>query len=437
MKKLLSLIIGFVVVGIAQAQTIQTMLLKNGSVLHGYVEQAMDGMLLFHTDSAMIIVENKNVEYQETYCNASSLESSWLKWAEKNDMLEGAGSTRRLRLEDIIIRGASDNMVLDSAAVADDAENFNAAIEKKRHITHVRVLEKGIKVKYLELTPNSYTMSWNDVSIIKTKRRAKAMLSGIDCTYQLRNGLTYDGQPADETMNTLSLYMKGDVMQTFDINDVVKYTYHPLNTEQNIFEQSELLDIVEKNSGQEVKGIIIEQNYSSNKDEENYILIQQESGAIQSIKMSDYKGNRKERNEKYSPLYDIKLQEGEVAVNGNKMRFVNVKEEKDMVVLDSICATNIVERSKIGSTKVVVQYRLAANNNVEVYQLVKLTKSMVKKRGSVYGFSYRSLADATCRAINVKTSTNGVTTAEYIVNGDAPVALYDAIKKRAIPITIK
>ena len=291
-------------------------------------------------------------------------------------------------------------------------------------------------VKYLEMTPNTYTLIWDDIASIQIDKRPKTALSGINCKYSLRSGETCDGQQAGETENTLSLYTTGGVVQTYNIDDVIKYNFYPINPKQDIFEQSELLDVIKRrNNASDIEGIIIEQSYSSDKDEENYVLIQQESGAVQSVKISEMIETQKKKNNRYHPLYDILLKEGDFTINRQKFQFVNVKESEDIMKLDSICFSNVVSKGENG-TSIIVEYRDSNGGNVIPFQLVKVTKGVVKKH-TIYSFNYKDLVNSVTQPTSVTTSINQTTKAEYLINGQGVYALYDAKKHRAIPIIIK
>ncbi len=411
--------------GMAKAVIVQHLTLKNGTVMHGYMQQAVNGKLTFHSDEALVMVNNVKIHSTEQQVSIAHLDSAWINWAEKNDAFIGVGEKRTMALNTITFES--------DASKADSSFIYN--LKQKSSLTNVKILEEGVNLKYLELTPNIYTFTWNDVASIKIDRRPKTALTGIDCIYKLRSGEEYDGQPAGETANTLSLYLKNGMIRSFNIADVVKYTFHPINPDIDIFQQSELLDVVNTHSGP-IKGIIIEQNYSSQKDSENYILVQQESGAIQSIKMSDYEGSMKEENPKFKMLCDVLLKEGEFQVNRKHFKMVQVKEDKDFLVLDSLCLTNLIDKAADGRTRVCVEYSQAGAANVEKYQLVKVSKADVKKK-VYYGFSYKDLVNNIVRPQEISTSVNQTTKVEYFVNGQGVYALYDAAKHCAIPIIIK
>lgn len=415
MKKIFSIIafaLGFA--GSAEADIVQKIYLKNGSVLSGYIQkQDGNGNLTFHTDIAEICLKSKDatISNEKNY-NIKDLGKAWIDWAEKNDEFEGVGDSRTLMLADVS--------------------------SKNKSVSRVKILERGEVVKYLEMAPNTYRIAWKDVASIKGEPRSKTALSGINRIYQLRSGMEFEGQYAEENDSVLTLYLNNRVRQSFKINDVVKCTFRPINPNQDIFAQSPLLDIVKTKSGAETKGIIIEQNYTSDKDTENYFLVQQQSGAIQSIKLSEIAETRKEENPKYDPKYDILLKEGDVVINRQEVSLVNIKEQGDNIVFDSLSNKVVIDREANNNTKVTVEYRSANGSNLEVYQLVKVSKYTDKKgKESYYYFSYRDLVNATVRPASLETSVNHTTKAEYIVGGQGVFALYDAKSKKAIPYTIK
>ena len=415
MKKILSFIaFALAFAGSAEAVIVQKIYLKDGSVLSGYIQkQDGNGNLTFHSDNAEICLKSKDatISNEKNY-NVKDLSKAWVDWAEKNEEFEGIGDNRTLFLADVT--------------------------SKTKSVTRVKILERGEVVKYLEMNPNTYMIPWKEVVSIKGEPRSKTALSGINRIYQLKSGMEFEGQYAEENDSMLTLYLGNRVRQSFKINDVVKYTFRPINPNQDIFAQSQLLDVVKTKNGAEAKGIIIEQNYTSNKDTENYFLVQQQSGAIQSIKLSEIAETQKEENPKYDPKFDILLKEGDVVINRQEVVQVGVKEQEDNIVLDSIVKKVLIAKDANNNTKVIVEYRTATAANVETYQLVRVSKHTDKKgKETLYYFSYRDLVNATVRPVSLETSVNHTTKAEYIVGGQGFFALYDAKSKKAIPFVIK
>ncbi len=415
MKKILSLVaFTLAFVGSAEAVVVQKIYLKDGSVLSGYIQkQDANGNLTFHSDNAEICLKSKDatISNEKNY-NIKDLGNAWVDWAEKNEEFEGIGDNRTLFLADVT--------------------------SKTKSVTRVKIMERGEVVKYLEMTPNTYLIPWKEVVSIKGEPRSKTALSGINRIYQLKSGMEFEGQYAEENDSMLTLYLSNRVRQSFKINDVVKYTFRPINPNQDIFAQSELLDVVKSKNGAETKGIIIEQNYTSSKDAENYFLVQQQSGAIQSIKVSEIAETRKEENPKFDPKFDILLKEGDVVINRQEVLKVDVKEKEENLVLDSIGNKVVINKDANNNTKVTVEYRNVGGTNLETYQLVRVSKHTDKKsKETIYFFSYRDLVNTTVRPVSLETSVNHTTKAEYIVGGQGIFALYDVKSKKAIPFTIK
>lgn len=415
MKKILSIMVAaLAIAGSAEAVIVQKIYLKDGSVLSGYIQKQDDnGNLTIHSDVAEICLKsNQAIISNEKNYTVGELDKNWVEWAEKNEAFEGTGNQRTLYLADVT--------------------------SKSKTVAKVKIIERGELVRYLEMSPDIYTIPWKDVLAIKGEKRCKTALSGINRIFQLKSGMEFEGQYAEETDSLLTLYLNNGIRQSFKINDVIKYTFRPINPNQDIFAQSELLNIVKTKNGNETKGIIIEQNYTSAKDSENYFLVQQPSGAIQSIKVSDILETRKEENPKFDPKFDVLLKEGEVLINRQEVVMTGITEKGENSVLDSLSEKVVIKKDPQNNTRVTVEYRNANGANIEAYQVVKVNKIENKKeKNTMYGVSYRDLVNSTIRPVSVETSVNHTTKAEYIVGGQGTFALYDAKNKKAIPFIIK
>jgi len=415
MKKIASFIIlALAFASSAQAVIVQKIYMKDGSVLSGYIQKQDDnGNLTFHSDIAEICLKSKDVTISnEKNYSVNELDKAWVDWAEENEAFEGAGNNRTLYMADVT--------------------------SKSKTVSRVKIIERGELVRYLQMTPDVYLIAWKDVMAIKGEKRSKTALSGINRIFQLKSGMEFEGEYAEETDSLLTLYLNNGIRQSFKINDVIKYTFRPINPNQDIFAQSELLNIVKTKNGNETKGIIIEQNYTSNNDTENYFLVQQQSGAIQSIKLSDIVETRKEENPKFDPKFDVLLKEGDVLINRQEVFITSISEKGENNVLDSLSEQVVIKKDPQNNTRVTVEYRNANGANVEAYQVVKVNKIENKKeKKTVYGVSYRDLVNSTIRPVSIETSVNHTTKAEYIVGGQGVFALYDAKNKKAIPFIIK
>lgn len=438
MKRIFSIILcALAAYSVSGAEIVQKVELKNGSVLEGYIQsQDGSGKMTVHTEKALIIVNSNNADVFDRQVKYNQLDQAWKDWAAEHDAFSGTGDNRILTLNEVSFKEDQNDSVMVDPVVNLKGMNFERYLIKGMHSTNnVKVLERGVTVKYLELTPNSYVVAWSDIKAIRSDRRQKTALSGINRIYELKNGRTYEGQYAGETDNSLSLYMDNGMVQSFKSSDVVKYTFRPINPEQDIFEQSPLVDIIRTARGAVVRGIILEQNYASKKDSENLFLIQTPSGAIQTIKVSEIVELRKEENPKYAPKFDLMLNNGDVVINRKPVNFVKVTEEDDVLVLDSI-GKMILKTDANGKAQISVEYRLDDYSGLEAFQLVKVTETKVKKQMK-YSFSYKDLVNAVTHAKNIETSVNKTTKAEYELYRKGVYALYDAKKKRAIPFIVQ
>ena len=436
MKKIIVyVVLSVLYISIAKAVVVQKVYLKNGSVLNGYIQkQDKNDNITFRSESAIICVSGKNATTTDRVYKINDLDKKWIEWAEKNDAFNGVGDSRTLTLNEVIFNhsnGYDDN---DSIAVIDDDMGV---FENEFKISHpsvmkVRVLEKGLNIKYLELTPNTYNFSWEDIESVKADKRDKTALSGIDRIYQLKNGQEVRGQYAGESYNTLSLYTKSGMVETFDIDNVTKYFYKPLNANQDIMEQSELVDVVRtKNSGT-FRGIIVERNFVEGS---NYLIIQQQTGASQMLKFADILEYTKEENSEFKPKFDILLKEGEVVINRVATDSVGVVKKGSTLILDSINHKVVVPKES-GTTKIVVEYYNPKHQSSDHLILVKVDKSIVKKK-NVYSFSADIFDMKKFSAQGSETSVNNTTRVEYVDEGQGVFALYDQNNKKAMPFIVK
>ena len=132
-KTLLTLFLMASMAVASQAQIVQTMTLKNGSVLYGYTKSQKPGSnSVFTSEKAVIVMDGKTVKeiipHKAAYKNLSE---EWKKWAEENEVLYGLGDSREMTLSTIV-----DNT--------------------GHRISDVYILEKGQSVKYVEFSKHEY-----------------------------------------------------------------------------------------------------------------------------------------------------------------------------------------------------------------------------------------------------------------------------------------
>lgn len=387
------------------ATIVQKVTLKDGSVLEGYIMMQRPGASLqFSTDRAEIILPDSLVsDVQENHISFDRLAPEWKKWADENDAFEGEGAGKTFVLHTIVKK---DNT----------------------RVNNVRLLERGARYKYLELSPSTHNLSWDAISVIRYMKRERNMINGLNRTYMLKNGASIEGQYIEEIPGkTVSVVDASGYVNVIDANDILKFTVEKVNSQQNIIAQSPLIDVLVTDNIIQHKGIIVEQNYNN---EANYLLLQNENGATESIRFNDITEYRKEVNAKYEPLYDILLREGELVINRQKVSSVSVVDRDSFmeVNLDS-CKLSIEYESP--QTEIVVEANLKNSGFSQQFSLVKVADKFIKKTG-YKGFSYEDLVTRNIQPSSIVTSANNTTKIIYVVRDKGYYAIYDSKSKSVI-----
>lgn len=436
MKKIIALILACVSIQ-AHAIVVQTVRLKNGSELNGYIQQQdRNDNITFKSDNATIVVDGVNVvSSSETSYKPFQIDQKWRDWAIRNDGYNVNGKDTTIILSDIRF-GRS----VDAGGKQDNnwlLDNFNGG-----NINGVKILEKGSKVKYLDMTQRDYRFNWSDVESITAAKRPKTMLSGIDRTYTLKDGKTYTGQYAGEGNNTLSLYGKDGMIQTFDIDDVVMYEYKGINPDQTLFEQSELLDIVVKNDNNRYEGVITQRDFREGNE---YLVLQRRDNSIVTVKLGDIKEFIREENKDRNLIEDVILKDGEYKINRLAADTVGTSKVGTYIVLDTLLQTTVI-KSTGGNARVYLEYNNTdrlPTNNITLVKLKSIVIEENKKKKSEesepsrYGFSADIFEMSKINPVSEATSVNGTTRLDYDIPSTGAYAFYDSSIHKAMPFIVK
>lgn len=413
MKVIKTFLFGFALIaGLAtvSAQDLLTVVLKNGTELTGFISRQRPGEnFSFSTSKAVVLLPNKDVKsIVDNEIKVGSLSQEWKKWAEENDAFEGDGNNRTLLLSDIIYTDGS--------------------------INRVRVLERGAKVRYLELSPNTYSLSWDTIEVVKAERRPKLLLSGVNRRYKLTSGMEYEGQYIEEVPGeTMSLLRDNGVIEVFKTEEVIKDNRLKINPNQTLLEQSDLIDIVQMKNGSNHRGIIFERNYSENNNITNdYLLIQLDNGTTMSINLADIVEYRKEKNPNYKPITDIELAKDEAAINRNVSMLMPTEEVSGIVTVNTD-SLKIAVFSSIPQT-ITAEFNMD-NAKAQQLKLVRIRKYQDKKaKNTYYGFTFEDMVKNAILPKSVETSVNGISKLEYTLpNGGTGIyGIYDPLTNNII-----
>lgn len=393
MKVTKALLFGFALLAglTASAQDNLTVVLKDGTELTGYISRQRPGEdFSFTTSKAIVFLPSKDVKsIVDSKVKITSLSPEWIEWAEKNDAYDGTGNARTLMLSDIITNNGS--------------------------INRVRVLEKGAKVRYLELSPNTYVLKWDTIEVVRADKRPALMLSGVNRRYKLSSGMEYEGQYVEEVPGqTMSLLRDNGVVEVFNTEEVMKDNRVKINPNQTLLEQSDLIDIVQLKNGGTHRGVIFERNYSdSDEITTDYLLIQLENGATMSINLADIVEYRKEKNPQYKPITDIILEENQVAINRNVLYMQPTKEMSGIVTVNTDSLTLSISPS---DPQIVTAEFHMDNTKAQQLKLIRIRTYQDKKvKSNYYGFTFEDMVKNAIPSQSVETSVNGISKIEYIV----------------------
>jgi hypothetical protein len=414
MKLKLFLFFVFLLQGLAwiNATVVQKIILKDGSELDGYISMQRPGKnLVFTSSKALITIHSDKVKsIIDHEINENDLSKEWKAWADSNEAYIGTGENKSLVLSDIITETGS--------------------------ISKVRILAKGEKVKYLEMSPNSYSLNWDTISVVGVDKRSKTTLSGINRIYQLVSGMEYEGQYIEEVPGkTISICESNGITEVLDVNKIKKYSIKKINSNQSLYEQSELYDVILLNNNTSVRGIIIEQNYGANGNN-GYLLIEAENSSIQSIKQKDIVEYRKELNPEYDPKDDILLVKGDIRINRKELKPAKVftKYSRNSFIYDR---ENLISFDRRTSNNVItVEASLMDETQVKDLYMVKLHEDISKKYLQMDFFSDDVLFHNLKPDYSV-TSVNKTTKIQYTGLQPGVYGFFDSQAKKIIPFIVK
>lgn len=406
------------IVAVCQAQIVQTLTLKNGSVLYGFTKSQKPGSNgVFSSEKAIIIMDGKTVkEIIPNKVAYKMLSDQWKQWAEENEVFYGVGDNREMTLSTI-------------------KENTGHTIND------VYVLEKGQSVKYVEFSKHDYSLNWDEIASIEYVKRPNTLLSGINRSLMVKTNnvtKTVNGQCLKEIPGQTTYLLEDDgVVELFDMRDIVKDNSIKNNPSQSLFEQSPLLDEIVMKNGTVYKGIVTERNYEDNL---NYFLITSQNVGVEyttSLKMEDVAEYRKQINPDYKPVYDILLKEGDIVVNRQEVTLVEIPEENDIFeIFVDTSKTDLKMDGKMLALDVEANFK--KENEVQDWLLIKTHKvEKTLKKAEHYAFDYVDMIKNSLTPTEVVTSMNNTTKVAYMVYNKGLYVFFNKSTKKAVLIEIE
>jgi len=397
----------------AKAQIVQTMNLKNGSVLHGYLKsQKTDGNIVFCAEEAEVVMDGQKVkDISGKKVAYDSLPEAWKHYADENGLLD---KNRQLAL---------------------------SSIDTGSMISNVHILEQGKLMKYIELK-HDYALRMSDIAFVEYSPREELLLSGINRIFTVKSNdgmRTVEGQCIKEIPSSVTYLLKEDGMvESIDINDLVKDNSVRNNPNQSLFEQSRLLDRITTNESTVYTGIITERNYEL--PNYSFVITMEADGeeTNQTVLMENVAEIGKLVNPKYKEMHDIKLNPGQIMVNRKVVGQEDFVEQNGQFVVTPTMK-RVILKLEGKELDIVVEAnfkdaKVAADN---YFIKANPSEKKDKKHKDLFYFSYRDLVESAIAPVETVTSKHNTTKMTYRVKSKGMYVLFNTNNKKAVLISVE
>lgn len=287
------------------AQNVEQIFMKSGSVVEGYISEQNPGKFItINTQKAVIVANSDSVVSQKTETVPfESLSEEWKTWAQANKKIIESNGQKQLELSQLVFKNSEYN--------------------------NVYLLEKGAMLKFLDLTPNSYTFKWGDMHRTVKNQRPNNAVSGLKEILVLNDNTQVQGQIIEQFPgeNLKIISDEGEVL-TFKFDQVVQIRTQQINEKLGLWKQIHLLDkILLKGQDTPLVGFISSRTLGKE------FVMDFEDGTQRTIPQNQVKSYAKMPNPKYVALTDKELKEGEILLNGKVAYFVPLEVQGQNLLL--------------------------------------------------------------------------------------------------------
>lgn len=283
------------------AQITETVFLKNGSVIEGYIcEQVPGRTISLNSVKATMVVNSDSLQHSSTrQVNINELSSEWQAWVKEQP-----------------------NM--DKEIIKLTTLRFVATEYKD-----VCIIEEGSLMKFVDLTPKNYVFGWNEIfKTIKTLR-PNNQYSGIEDVLVLQNGTQYAGQIMEQYPGkNMKIQTNENNIVTVNMAQIARIESNPYNLKLDLFQQTPLLDkIYVRGQNMPIVGFITKR--VTNKD----LTIQKQNGETKVFPLKQIVKYQKVPNNNYVAICDRELAEGEILLNGKSAWFAPLEMAGSYIIL--------------------------------------------------------------------------------------------------------
>lgn len=287
------------------AQNVEQIFMKSGSVVEGYISEQNPGKFItINTQKAVIVANSDSVVSQKTETVPfESLSEEWKTWAQANKKIIESNGQKQLELSQLVFKNSEYN--------------------------NVYLLEKGAMLKFLDLTPNSYTFKWGDMHRTVKNQRPNNAVSGLKEILVLNDNTQVQGQIIEQFPgeNLKIISDEGEVL-TFKFDQVVQIRTQQINEKLGLWKQIHLLDKIQlKGHDTPLVGSISSRTLGKE------FVMDFEDGTQRTIPQNQVTSYAKMPNPKYVALTDKELKEGEILLNGKVAYFVPLEVQGQNLLL--------------------------------------------------------------------------------------------------------
>lgn len=410
------------------AQNVETLVLNDGSVLEGYMSVQRVGKDVTFTASRQIIVLQANcvASIAERTVEYKKLSAEWKKWIDENP--RSLSKDGKFVLNEIKLKTSlSDTTLLKGKKNTGMLDHFSSSPY------NVKVLEKGELIKYIDVTPHVYTLSWKDIKCLRRLPRIPLDISGVSELLVLKNGQEYEGEVVEQIPGKTMKLLKADgIVEVVDANDIFCIRKKKLNEEQSIVEQVPLLETV-RTEKEDYTGVIIEQNFNKGKNGNNLVMILQ-NGNSSTINQTDVIEICRIKNEHYKPLKDVVLDDTTMLVNRNGVFCTCFQQEDDLIYTKEF---ESALKLNIDTLNGCVYLEVKDNASFDDYVMVQALELKGKKRKDKdkimsIGFSYEDLVLKSIQPFKKTVSPNNTLKVSFQIKTLGWYVTYNPKKKEGI-----
>lgn len=385
------------------AQNYEQVYMKNGSVIEGYICEQIPGRTIsLSSVKATVVVNSDSLQSSSVrQVNIKELSLTWQSWIKEQPNMNG----ETVKLTTL---------------------HFVATVYKD-----VYIIEEGSLMKFVDLTPKTYTFGWNEIfKTIKTLR-PNNQYSGIEDILVLQNGTQYTGQIMEQYPGkNLKIQTNENNIITVNMSQVVQINSNPHNPKQDFFQQTPLLDkIYIEGINAPTIGFVTKR--VTNKD----LTIQLQNGEAKVIPLKQILKYQKVTNDNYAAICDRELGDGEILLNGKNAWFAPLEINGSYIILGA----DVSEQVTVGDTITIEAKFSNTSNSVSMVKAYRknIAESEKKAKETVTRdvFTYQDLVERSL-PFSRTVSPLGNTKIQFQVKSPGDYALSVQGKKGYIVINV-